>query len=449
MNRGYWLKICEETGEKVQSEIKKLVKADVVKIVGKGIGGDKTLFIDDKIEKIVLENLKETKKDFIFISEELGREVFGKKPEVVVIIDPLDGSDNFVHDIPFYSFTMSVATSETFDSVEVAYVKNLFTGDVYTAVKGQGAFKNGKRINVLKKDSRVILTESTSPSASRLVRLNENFRTRKLGCISLTMCSVAEGSTNSCIMAGTTRTLDMSASYLIAKEAGAVIADGDGAEIGRIKIGFDIKLDLIASCDEEIQSKVLALFGGKSNGWAVWITGLPGSGKSAVSRHLIQLLEKNKIQAQYLQMDSIRKFLTPEQKYDESERDHAYRSLVLIAKFLTDRGTNVVIDATGHKKIWRHLATNEIENFFEIYLRCPLEVCMEREGRRKSDLVEREIYRKANERLGSGKKVEKLGQVIGIDVKYEESENPDLLIETDKTGAEESANKIFEKIKNA
>jgi len=182
-------------------------------------------------------------------------------------------------------------------------------------------------------------------------------------------------------------------------------------------------------------------------GWVVWITGLPGSGKSTVAKHFLKILEKNKISAQYLQLDAIRKIIAPEPKYDESERDFVYRSLIITAKFLSENGINVIIDAVGHRKIWRDLAKSEIKKFLEVYLKCPLEICIERETNRKSDLIKRELYKKAKERLQSGEKFEGIGQVPGIDVKYEETENPDLILESNKIGSKECAQKIFEKIK--
>jgi adenylylsulfate kinase len=182
--------------------------------------------------------------------------------------------------------------------------------------------------------------------------------------------------------------------------------------------------------------------------WVIWITGLPGSGKSTLSKNLLKTLFNNNVSVQYIELDAIRKILTPEPKYDDSERDFVYRSLVLTGKFLSENGINVVIDAVGHKKIWRDLARNEITNFFEIYLKCPIELCMKRETGRKSSLIKQELYKKAMKRLESGKQFEGIGQVPGIDVKYEEPENPFLIIESNKINPQKAAEMIFEKMKN-
>ncbi len=83
-------------------------------------------------------------------------------------------------------------------------------------------------------------------------------------------------------------------------------------------------------------------------GWCVWITGLPGSGKSVVSRALINLLKKEGVAAQLLSSDELRKTLTPNPTYSLEEREIVYAAISYTAKLLTDNGVNVIIAATGN-----------------------------------------------------------------------------------------------------
>jgi adenylylsulfate kinase len=182
-------------------------------------------------------------------------------------------------------------------------------------------------------------------------------------------------------------------------------------------------------------------------GWAIWLTGLPGCGKTTRAKELLNLLDKSKMKVQHLRMDEIRHIITPEKKYTEEEREYAYRSLVLIAKFLTESGVNVIIDATGHKKEWRNMARGLIPNFMEVYVKCPIEISMERESKRKDNLVMGNLYEKALKRMKEGKDIDGLGQMIGIDVPYEESEKPDLIIESNKLDPEESSELILQSLK--
>ncbi len=86
--------------------------------------------------------------------------------------------------------------------------------------------------------------------------------------------------------------------------------------------------------------------------WVIWITGLPGSGKSAVA-----LTVKERIpDAVILTTDNLRKVVTPKPAYSDTEREYVYRAIVFTAKTLYEVGHNVIIDATGNRKSWRRLA---------------------------------------------------------------------------------------------
>lgn len=183
-------------------------------------------------------------------------------------------------------------------------------------------------------------------------------------------------------------------------------------------------------------------------GWAIWFTGLPGSGKTLRAKKLLKKLQRSGIYAEYLRMDKLRKILTPKRKYTEEERDYVYRALVLIGKFLTDNGTNVIMDATGHKRVWRELARKLIPKFAEVYVKCPLDVCMDRESKRKDNLILSDLYKKAIRRKRDGVIIDGLGEMIGIDVEYEEPKKPELVIESDKINPKESSEKIFKLLKS-
>ncbi|RLI43796.1 adenylyl-sulfate kinase, partial [Candidatus Bathyarchaeota archaeon] len=109
----------------------------------------------------------------------------------------------------------------------------------------------------------------------------------------------------------------------------------------------------------------------KREGWCVWVTGLPGSGKSTVAKALLRKLDKQNIQAQIVYSDMLRKVVTPAPKYTEEERDMVYGALVFVAKLLTQNGVNVIIDATGNRRRYRDKARKEISKFIEAYVRCP------------------------------------------------------------------------------
>lgn len=172
-------------------------------------------------------------------------------------------------------------------------------------------------------------------------------------------------------------------------------------------------------------------------GWCIWITGLPGSGKSTVAHMLLERLNAQNIHAQLVSIDMLRHAVTPKPSYSEEERDMVYTALVFTAKLLTENGVNVIIDATGNRRRYRDEAREQIEKFVEVYLRCPLELCIEREKRRKNThLAPKRIYRKGF----AGKSQ----TVPGVNVPYEEPKRPEVVIDTDKQSPEESVQRILE-----
>lgn len=171
--------------------------------------------------------------------------------------------------------------------------------------------------------------------------------------------------------------------------------------------------------------------------FAVWFTGLPGSGKTAVASRTAALLKKKDIDVKILQLDEIRRVLTPTPKYTDDERNIVYASLGYMAKLLTERGVNVFIDATANKRKYRDTARKIIPQFAEVFIRCPLEICMEREARRKAVFSPKGIYKKAT----------KLGATVpGVNIPYEEPLNPEIIIDSDKMKPDESARKVADAI---
>jgi adenylylsulfate kinase len=170
--------------------------------------------------------------------------------------------------------------------------------------------------------------------------------------------------------------------------------------------------------------------------WVIWITGLPGSGKSTVAH----ALKEKGVDAVILQSDEMRKFMTPQPDYSENEREHLYRALVFAAVTLYKLGHNVIIDATANRRVWRELARRSIPHFYEIYIKCPLDVCAEREGKRvDTHSAPKNIYEK-----GKGG-----SPVPGINVPYEEPESPEIIINTEEESPADAAGKILEFISRA
>ncbi len=113
--------------------------------------------------------------------------------------------------------------------------------------------------------------------------------------------------------------------------------------------------------------------------FAVWLTGLPASGKSAIARELARLLHARGVELSVLESDVMRTQLTPYARYDEADRDFFYGALCDIGALLVEMEKAVVFDATANRRAYRDAARKRIACFGEVYVDTPLEVCRARD----------------------------------------------------------------------
>jgi protein-L-isoaspartate(D-aspartate) O-methyltransferase len=155
--------------------------------------------------------------------------------------------------------------------------------------------------------------------------------------------------------------------------------------------------------------------------WAVWITGPPGSGKSVIARAVADRLRSDGDTVAVLEMDAVRRVLTPSPTYSDDEREAVYRALVYIGASLVGRGQPVIFDATAHRRAWRDLARATIDHFAEVQLHCPLSVCRQREAERPRGTTPAAIYARS---------AQPGARVPGVNVEYEVARAPELEIDT-------------------
>jgi adenylylsulfate kinase len=180
-------------------------------------------------------------------------------------------------------------------------------------------------------------------------------------------------------------------------------------------------------------------------GAALWFTGLPGSGKSTLARAVFEELKKRDLDVTLLQMDSRRKHYTPRPLYTARERAEAYRMFAQEAAGLAERGTVVLMDGSGPELAMRRNARELIPRFAEVHLRCPVATAMKREAARPEGTVMAGLYAKAMKRKATGQKFEGLGQVIGVDVPFEEDPAAELVLDASSLSAEAMRDTVLER----
>ena len=131
-----------------------------------------------------------------------------------------------------------------------------------------------------------------------------------------------------------------------------------------------------------------------------------------------------------LQLDEIRRVITPRPKYTEDEREIVYASLAYMAKLLSECGVNVMVDATANRRRYRDLARSLAPKFAEVYVVAPLEVCIARESERKAQFSPKDIYKKAMTENAS---------IPGVNIAYEEPLAPEVVVDSAKLSPGQSA----------
>lgn len=224
-----------------------------------GIGADGTItkYIDKIAEDVAIKVVKKSKVKANILSEEAGFLDYGG--DYTFVLDPVDGTRNAYRGIPFYSVSVGIGKISLND-VEYGIVKNIPTGDVFTAEKGHGAFFNKKRIAVPEVPCKEILTSLTLGLNFDKLTLNlaKKDKVRSLGSASLEMCMVATGALDFYIVGREyIRVTDIAASTLIVREAGGVVTNIHGEELD-MSYSLDERSSIIAACNKELIQRIIS-----------------------------------------------------------------------------------------------------------------------------------------------------------------------------------------------
>jgi len=240
--------------------------------VGLGAGGDRTIYLDQLAEEIVVRHLEQAYRSglrFQLISEELGERDFGGEP--LVLADPLDGSFNAKMGLPYYAVVLAVTEGDRFSDVQLGYVQNLVTGDEYHAFSGAGAFHMGEPLRPKPPafDGRSIpLVQFDAPSgveprerAAPIFALAE--KVRQLGSAALNLCHTASGAVALQVTPAPVRAFDLAGPVLILREAGGIATDYEGRSIESVSVRLDARTTLLASLSPQIHAYALEVLGAR------------------------------------------------------------------------------------------------------------------------------------------------------------------------------------------
>jgi len=226
----------------------------------RGAGGDISMHIDIVAENIIINEIKKNNIDILFISEEIGEQYIGDQQLILknkykLIVDPVDGSNNAVRGIPYSSVSIAYAVGDRLKDVEIAVIINLYTQDLYWAIKGKGAYMNGNKIFV----SDIDITQKSffeiDISKKDLLKYLETFKkifesplkVRIMGSTALTLCQIASGSIDAFLnLRSSSRIVDAAAGYLIIKESGGKFFSVNGSDLNQELLSIKTRFPFVA-----------------------------------------------------------------------------------------------------------------------------------------------------------------------------------------------------------
>jgi adenylylsulfate kinase len=165
----------------------------------------------------------------------------------------------------------------------------------------------------------------------------------------------------------------------------------------------------------------------KSEGCCIWMTGLSGSGKSTVAEELVRRLEARLRRVEYLDGDVVRASFCGDLGFSKADRDENIRRISYVASYLSKHAITICSFISPYREA-RAKARNLTNNFIEVHIDCPLEVCEARDVKG--------LYAKV--RAGE------IGSFTGIhdDAPYEAPEGPEICLKTDEASLDECVEEI-------
>ena len=222
-NLNIMIKAAEKASKSVIRDFGEVEKLQVSK---KG-PNDFVTKTDKHVEKVLIEELSKTKKNFSFITEETGN-IKNKDKENIWIIDPIDGTTNFLHGIPHFAICIAhKSKGEILSGLIFDPIKD----EMFFAEKDKGAFLNNQRLRVSKKNSLENCLFSSNHEGVKFSNLNMRYG----GCAALDLAYVAAGRLDG-FFHNKINLWDVAAGEILVKEAGGIVNDIHKFDINKIDI---------------------------------------------------------------------------------------------------------------------------------------------------------------------------------------------------------------------
>jgi len=224
-NLNLMIKACEKVSKVIIRDFGELENLQVSKKGPK----DFVTKTDRRVEKILIEELTKTKKNYSFITEETGK-IINKKNNIFWIIDPIDGTTNFLHGIPHFAISIALQVE---GEIKVGLIFDPIKNEIFYAEKDCGAFLNNNRMRVSKKSvlDECLFASNTEGLKSIYPKLN----LRNTGCAALDLAYVGCGRLDG-YFHNKINIWDIAAGKIIIEEAGGKVNNINEFKIDKIDI---------------------------------------------------------------------------------------------------------------------------------------------------------------------------------------------------------------------
>ena len=211
-NLNIMIKAAEKASKLVIRDFGEIEKLQVSK---KG-NYDFVTITDKNVEKILIEELSKSKKNYSFITEETGK-INNNDKDNIWIIGPIDGTTNFIHGIPHFAICIALKSK---DEIISGLIFDPIKDEMYYAEKNKGAYLNNYRLRVSNKSS----LDDCLFSSNREGIKSTNLNIRYGGCAALDLAYVASGRLDG-FFQNKLNLWDIAAGVLMIKEAGGIVSD--------------------------------------------------------------------------------------------------------------------------------------------------------------------------------------------------------------------------------
>jgi myo-inositol-1(or 4)-monophosphatase len=257
-----WLGFCRRAAQAAREAVAGYsTTAERAVETGRGEGGDTALVIDRAAEAAIFDELEALRTPLTAVSEEGGEISLAGGGPTRVVIDPIDGSLNAKRGLPSACVSIAVASGNSVGDVDVGLVAELDRKREWWAIRGGGAWCDGRRLAPLEAGPLEVLgLETARPAlvarAADAIAAVEARRLRVLGSVATSLCLVAAGRLDAMVTLREVRSVDVAAGQLLVREAGGTLALPGGE-----RLDLQMRSRVVAARDSRLAERLLARFG--------------------------------------------------------------------------------------------------------------------------------------------------------------------------------------------